>query len=809
MHCIGKRALAVLLACSLLLGGQAFAAADGAPDIEIKSVLVQGNSTLEIGIDVHAPMFQSVGTVLRYDNTKLQLITWDDAPQTISPPEAEGWGSATAVVAAKGSDQIAAKPALAYTAKDSSYLYIAAEAFSPIAASGRAATVRFRCIDEADYAALDEKTVGREGSWLSFAAPAQAVNVLSATLQCTTLQADAQTLYADGYFKESGGSVTTDESYANAITTVWGAPAAGSSIIHGESVDACGVTFLDWDGTVLDTGVLPRDNAQIPAKLAAMQQDRTSALGKALADGAKPGYRFDAWLDYAALDTVDDPPFPSNNQPLAALYAEKPEAYAATVAQANDMTRHMRQSGGVWGIVLQAAYCAKTNEDGSFHESFHADSLFSAEKLDSNYNVYFDDESYMRYGYASADSGKYGMKVQFSRVRRDLGSQAIGVERAHTPEVVVFMQPVDREEGQAITSKIDVPNQETISVEISPTREMRFFRFYLAECEGAPTWINARSRTGGAIEIPMSEVIYKGTYNYMWEQAVHYLKDERSDWDSYVDEQALTDFNKGNTYLDWEKAKADFLQMVATYENLSLPEARAASPVVMQLTMRYMEAAPRKKKPSADDAVDLIGNKNGGMLAGTLRSYDPKKHITYELYEKTPDGYSTTPVVLDNPADPFPVWTAEAEAAKGEAWRGNGKGTGAYEQDFEIRGLAAGTYRLVLHKPGSLDLTIDGIEVPAWALTEENRYADLAAAYAQKTGKTAFELAAGDVNGDNQLTMFDHARILESFGRMAAVGEKRDLNGDRRITQADLDLFQQTRSRVQAGSIPQAVDLAA
>ncbi len=109
---------------------------DAPPQVTLAAVNISGApETLELRMEVAGgSCFKSAGAVLRYDATKLKLISWDSQEEVLSAVNrcsdpAVGWTSGAAILPTKGPDDLSSKQSKGYLSEDGSegYLYLAAE----------------------------------------------------------------------------------------------------------------------------------------------------------------------------------------------------------------------------------------------------------------------------------------------------------------------------------------------------------------------------------------------------------------------------------------------------------------------------------------------------------------------------------------------------------------------------------------------------------------------------------------------------------------------------------------------------------
>ena len=151
-------------------------------------------------------------------------------------------------------------------------------------------------------------------------------------------------------------------------------------------------------------------------------------------------------------------------------------------------------------------------------------------------------------------------------------------------------------------------------------------------------------------------------------------------------------------------------------------------------------------------------NKEYSIVSGTVKSYNPNNATTIQLMQGGEVKYTVT-------IDPT-------------------TGSGQKEQNFSFNTVAAGTYDLVVTKPGHLTYTVKGVVVGDSPL-------DLTA----MTGKpySTITLIPGDLNNDGSVNTQDY-QILTSpsnYGKSASLAAVKvaDINGDGSINTQDYQIL--------------------
>ena len=147
----------------------------------------------------------------------------------------------------------------------------------------------------------------------------------------------------------------------------------------------------------------------------------------------------------------------------------------------------------------------------------------------------------------------------------------------------------------------------------------------------------------------------------------------------------------------------------------------------------------------------------GVAVTGKVKSYNPNNATTIQLMQGGKEQYKTTIVKTT--------------------------GSGQVTQDFSIPAVAAGTYDLVVTKPGHLTYTVTGVVV-------ENDPLDLTTL----TGKaySTITLLCGDINGDGSINEDDVSiiRYANNINKSTAVADNKlaDINGDGSVNEDDVSI---------------------
>lgn len=161
----------------------------------------------------------------------------------------------------------------------------------------------------------------------------------------------------------------------------------------------------------------------------------------------------------------------------------------------------------------------------------------------------------------------------------------------------------------------------------------------------------------------------------------------------------------------------------------------------------------------------------GVKVSGQVKSYNPKNATTITLKQGGEVKYTAT---------------IDAETT----------GSGQVMQSFELEGVAAGTYDLVVTKSCHLTYTIQNVVVGA---TDLDLTADSTKPYSTIT------LLAGDVNGDGTINSLDLNMVWRSTNYLKSVSASgvatiTDINGDETINSLDLNIIWRTENYLKSST---------
>lgn len=557
-----KKVLAVLIVVLLLIAtvipavatGRAFPVAQSGSDTEdtttlpaapavtvtgVNVVTASGKDTgfFELGLEVSAQQFQSVGVVLAYDTRVLSPVLWtDDTPVEVS---GKSWDTPT-VLPTKGADGLSGKPALAYTEytspeddtapipTDWAYLYLGADALQYTSLSGeRVVTVRFAYVGTATKADVTMPVDGAHtpttGHYTVELASAQVASaaIPGARLLATTGGGMDGTPMVYKY----GDTIGTGE---DATTyTVKFEFGDGPSVNTGTAAGGGGgyaITFFDWDGRVIDA--------------ISAEQDATTAVDDWMARqviidrlGNKAGYRFDCWLvvkennDGQGLRTEKDT-FTSNDTSVKGISADE--------ADFSDLSAYADVDNGGYSVLVQAAYVAKSAANGDSAD------LVNGGKFDNTDKYYTISEPvYTRYGAADAIAGSYSLTMTVTRRQQD---GTTGVTRLREPAIWVAMTPTGG--GANILNLIRLENTDETTFEIVTTKQIATVSYKVIDVYGVSNWPGCADKSALGAK-GKNDCVRLGTLGYLANQAYSVYKGGA--WEATVNNWAFADSFTGLT----------------------------------------------------------------------------------------------------------------------------------------------------------------------------------------------------------------------------------------------------------------------
>ena len=543
-----RNILAMLLATALLLATLAGISAVGsdnggtsdntastgsgaAPEVPAVTVRVAqvSDTYLELGLDVSAQRFQTVGAVLSYDATKLQPVLWTEdsegKPIDISVT-GDGWTD-PAVISTKGPDDLAGKPALAYaghteqdgvqTPTERGYLYLGADTLQYNDLSEkRVVTVRFRYCegvkpgDVTMPGAVNPKGTATEAPsegpyTIEFATKAEAAEAIPGyPLLVTT--GGGQDGSVVGYSYDP--AVTPGEDDLKAAFAF-----GGKSVNTGTGGGGYAITFFDWDGRVIDA-ISAEKNATSAVETWQDQQWIQDRLTN------KPGYEFDTWIYVAQTDNglqsehgnLTSRKANGTNAPTDAADFSDLDAYLAKPYYSPETSN---------SVLVQATY--KTTED--VNNKNGQDAL-----LVYDYTYYsFDEPTFYQYGAADANNGQYAVRCNVHRN---------SVLRADTPTVLAKVYVGSGSNIQIVSVKVDLENTDDTSFEVVVPKGTTEVRYQVRDSYGFTNWTNGTIRSVEPA-VPKETIVREGAFALLVAEALK-VKSGGS-WDTAVNAQAFID----------------------------------------------------------------------------------------------------------------------------------------------------------------------------------------------------------------------------------------------------------------------------
>lgn len=542
-----RKILAMLLATALLLatlagisavgtddGGTsndtASTGTDAAPEVPAVTVRVAqvDDTYMELGLEVSAQRFQTVGAVLSYDATKLQPVLWTEDSE--GKPidilvEGEAWTD-PAVISTKGPDDLAGKPALAYagyteqdgvqTPTGRSYLYLGADTLQyDDLVSKQVVTVRFRYCEGVKPGDItmpgvenpksDTPGIPSEGPYtIDFAAKAESVDAIPGYPLLVTTGGGQ-----DG--SVMGFSYDPAQPAEDGLTAVFAF--GGKSVNTGTGGGGYAITFFDWDGRVIDA-ISAEKNAKSAVETWQDQQWIQDRLSN------KVGYEFDTWIYVAQTDDG----LQSEHGNLTSRKANGTTA-PSDAADFSDLDAYLAKPyyspETSNSVLVQATY--KTTED--VNGSQGQDAL-----LVYDYTYYsFDEPTFYQYGAADANNGQYAVRCNVHRN---------SVLRADTPTVLAKVYVGSGSNIQIVSVKVDLENTDDTSFEVVVPKGTTEVRYQVRDSYGFTNWTNGTIRSVEPA-VPKATIVREGAFALLVEEALK-VKGGGS-WDTAVNAQCFID----------------------------------------------------------------------------------------------------------------------------------------------------------------------------------------------------------------------------------------------------------------------------
>ena len=550
-----RKILAMLLAASLLLatlagisaagtetGGSSDTASTGTTESpEVPAVTIRGvqvdESYLELGLEVSAKQFQTVGVVLSYDDTTLQPVTWTEDKETgpaLIPVEGDSWTAPT-VIHTKGPDGLSGKPALAYagyTTDDAgekkptgrSYLYLGADALAyENLSEQRVVTVRFRYME-----GKTRDSVSMPGF------PSADGSSPAADGPCTIelVSKDAAKDAIPGYplLVTTGGgpdgsvrSFVYGEDYHDLQTDVTSfAPTfqlgEGDSVNTGGGSGDYAITFFDWDGRVIDAIAAEQNAASAVRQLEKQIQDKLSN---------KPGYAFDTWILVKQTEDglVSEHKNLTSRKALSSQQPSDKVSFSATdPVSFADLSRLVADPSV--SVLVQATY--KTIEESDEDKGIYGvnNGLGENAALNIDESRYtFDPLTYYQYGNSLDDvNGQYAVR---GTVRRN------SVLRTDSPTVMVQVFVGAGNDMKYVTVKVDLENTDVANFEVVVPKTTTSVSYQLLDTYGITAWTENGVPRSAAKSTVGTDIVKGGAFSLILDEAV-------KGW-QYVNEQCFRD----------------------------------------------------------------------------------------------------------------------------------------------------------------------------------------------------------------------------------------------------------------------------
>lgn len=506
-----------------------------AEDVKVRVVAsnIAADKTLELGIQVETgdTNFRSIGTVVKYDNTILEPITWESGDKpTTTAINGTSWSTATPLDT-KGQDFLSGKTALAYNgaagtdkAKDT-YLFLSAESATPIKFATQTAvvTVRFQYKDSAVSITNAGMLGPDETNKVSFA-PSDVI-YKSLARNYVTYHTGAENYSYKHLSEDANGAVVltdgiaVDKTLANVSFVAEG---NGTTVNKGGSTPdgMASIVFYDWDDSKLGSIVVQKgeDATQFVEAFAETLKDQTAVNGystnTAFPLTNKLEYIFEGlWLDFGSgifpcYREADDAYYTSAIKPT---HIVKPTKDAEGVAKFENMQQN---------INVKAAYKAGPNINGG---------------TDANYSIL--EPIYNRYGASNTSaSGSYSLKVTV--VRKN--AAGYGVEKIANPKVRAIMKTDKSLTGNqevSLYSVLSLGKTDVETGEMVPAKTIANVTYALIDSDGNGNWTTSppkslsliKNKNAGGLQ-GSDGFVKAGTITFINEQGILSATGKTNSW---------------------------------------------------------------------------------------------------------------------------------------------------------------------------------------------------------------------------------------------------------------------------------------
>lgn len=485
---------------------------DAPPQVTLAAVNISGTpETLELRMEVAGGSnFKSAGAVLRYDATKLKLISWDSAEDVLTEANrcsdpAIGWSSGAAILPTKGPDDHSSKQSKGYLSEDGSegYLYLAAESMlaQTFAQDQYVAALRFAYVESAPTPSDGgvTATVGSivPGETIGFVGGGKAFADLTDSEKEILLHSPLGAKME--YGEEDRASLTTKLWYLSPMA----ATTSGLAVEHpgktdnllaypgnvdfevretGESVntgsgpanpdDFASIVLYDWDETLLGSIIVPK-GADATELIDAFVKERSASAEQlggqlwyndpGLPFTYKKGYSLQGWIDYSS-DTYTNSGYAVSTG-NGNIIEEIPDPEPMDFSNVND------------NLIIKAVY--KANEDMV--------PLVTTGALSAGRNYTVSLAGYSRF----STTVNYSVKVKVER-----NNQGEGVPRTRDLALRVVMTT---DNNLSLYSLVTLDNKDEVIAEIVPNNKIKKISATVIDMGGVSNWVNGTTARSEAM----------------------------------------------------------------------------------------------------------------------------------------------------------------------------------------------------------------------------------------------------------------------------------------------------------------------
>ncbi len=511
---------------------------------------------LEIGLEITAQEFQTVGVVLSYDSDVLTLIEWGTQETDTKIPVTGNW---TTVVPTKGADDMSGKPGLATRPASQvasggddeqeetshrAYLYLGADRlqFAQALTEQRVVTARFAIEDVAALNLLTEFSAEADLTDETYTVClAENADILKTSKPGASVRVTTKKTETELNKYTYGIVVSADKGQTCAVSFKTGTDSINTGGTTQLPSGDYSITFFDWDGRVIDAISSPEDGTDA-VKLWQESQNVKDRLGN------KAGYAFNEWL--AVYQPTDGRDLQTVHGSLTSVKAAESTPADATVSSAAKLYKQdtFAGNGGDLEQISTAALAAKVNQAGGANNasagsatavllqaSYKAtEAVNGATGENSSLNedtarYKFGEATFYQYGTTDGTLGQYAVRCEVMRT---------DVLRTDAPTVLVQVYVPGSSGNQMITVKVDLENTDRTSFEVVVPRSTIEVRYTVLDTYQTVNWLAGTERslqqTNG-----ISEIVAGGAFAKLVDEAVAAI--QNGSWSLTVNEQCFKD----------------------------------------------------------------------------------------------------------------------------------------------------------------------------------------------------------------------------------------------------------------------------